>query len=78
MYKRKLLRKFRWFVEEGCDWPNIDGIGKLFLDMSEEFKVYGTFVNHFKYAIDILDLISENPNERPKFLFFSYFNQFIH
>jgi len=63
---RGLLRKFKWFVTEGVDWPNVNGFGKLFLDLSDDFKAYGKFVKNFKYAIDTLDRIEAFPQERAR------------
>jgi len=63
---RGLLRKFKWFIEEGCAWPNVDGFGTIFLNLKEEFLAYGDFIQHFKYTIDILDQLDVGEIERPR------------
>ena len=62
-----LLRKFRGFVEEGCDWPNIDGFGNIFLDLQEEFRAYGDFIKQFKYTIDLVDQMEIQETSRPRY-----------
>lgn len=35
-------------------WPEVDGIGEVFLTMAPFFKAYGDYVNNFQKAIDTL------------------------
>lgn len=63
---RGLLRKFKGFIDEGCDWPNVNGFGNIFLDLKQEFRAYGDYIRHFKYTLDMLDNLDINEEVRPR------------
>jgi hypothetical protein len=57
------------------NWPFIDNIGSIFIDLAPSLKNYALYVKNFKYALDTLNRCQQEDEKLSLFLqevFFSY------
>eukprot|EP01103_Thecamoeba_quadrilineata_P004949 TRINITY_DN14812_c0_g1_i1.p1 TRINITY_DN14812_c0_g1~~TRINITY_DN14812_c0_g1_i1.p1 ORF type:complete len:1201 (+),score=290.37 TRINITY_DN14812_c0_g1_i1:68-3670(+) len=62
------LKLYRHLMSLQTNWPNIDGIGQIFLRVAPSFKEYGKYVQHIILAINTLKLLQSQKEKFSNFL----------